>query len=377
MTSPRIVLSYGMGVDSTAILLRWLADPTSRDFDLSELVVLTCQTGDEFQGTGRLVAEHVLPRLAEAGVRFVEIARAGASERDGVAILQDTREPSELHLAGAYRLSEELRAAATIPTSGAGGRRCSIKAKGFALDRWKDENLEAGSFVTVVGFNADETKRRDREAQYVGEGETAYPLIDWGWSYQDCLDYIEAETGAAWLKSCCTFCPFAGGRAPILARYREEPEAAAQALRLEMVARQFNDRMSLYKTKSLHEIVTRDGNLAALRTFERELEGIEWAVYDVRRIYTGPGRAFRSIRSGEQTFESFEAAAASLGGDVERLDGPIARRVLNEREADTYPAVERFLTVAPAGIADKAGVRDFDARWEALVGQEELAAAAG
>ncbi|CAN5531462.1 hypothetical protein BH11ACT7_BH11ACT7_32090 [soil metagenome] len=29
-----IMLSYGMGIDSTAILLRWLADPSSRDFDL-------------------------------------------------------------------------------------------------------------------------------------------------------------------------------------------------------------------------------------------------------------------------------------------------------------------------------------------------------
>ena len=34
-----VVMSYGMGVDSTAILLRWLADPSSRDFDLQDLVV--------------------------------------------------------------------------------------------------------------------------------------------------------------------------------------------------------------------------------------------------------------------------------------------------------------------------------------------------
>ena len=31
---PTVVMSYGMGVDSTAILLRWLTDPSSRDFDL-------------------------------------------------------------------------------------------------------------------------------------------------------------------------------------------------------------------------------------------------------------------------------------------------------------------------------------------------------
>jgi hypothetical protein len=30
-----VVLSYGLGVDSTALLLRWLTEPGSRDFDLS------------------------------------------------------------------------------------------------------------------------------------------------------------------------------------------------------------------------------------------------------------------------------------------------------------------------------------------------------
>ena len=49
---PRHVLSYGLGLDSTAVLLRWLTDPSSRDFDLSDLVVITAMTGDEFSATG-------------------------------------------------------------------------------------------------------------------------------------------------------------------------------------------------------------------------------------------------------------------------------------------------------------------------------------
>ncbi len=39
-TAP-VVLSYGMGADSTAILLRWIEEPGCRDFDLSDLVVVT------------------------------------------------------------------------------------------------------------------------------------------------------------------------------------------------------------------------------------------------------------------------------------------------------------------------------------------------
>lgn len=41
---PTVCLSYGMGLDSTCLLLRWLAEPASRDFDLSELVVVTAHT---------------------------------------------------------------------------------------------------------------------------------------------------------------------------------------------------------------------------------------------------------------------------------------------------------------------------------------------
>lgn len=50
---PMVVMSYGMGVDSTAILLRWLIEPASRDFDLKDLVVVTAHTGDEFEQTLR------------------------------------------------------------------------------------------------------------------------------------------------------------------------------------------------------------------------------------------------------------------------------------------------------------------------------------
>lgn len=38
---PRVVLAYGLGADSSAILARWLTEPASRDFDLDDLVVIT------------------------------------------------------------------------------------------------------------------------------------------------------------------------------------------------------------------------------------------------------------------------------------------------------------------------------------------------
>ena len=44
-----------MGVDSVAILTRWIHEPACRDFDLADLVVLTAMTGDEFDATRALM----------------------------------------------------------------------------------------------------------------------------------------------------------------------------------------------------------------------------------------------------------------------------------------------------------------------------------
>jgi hypothetical protein len=35
------VLSHGLGLDSTAVLLRWINEPATRPFDLGDLVVVT------------------------------------------------------------------------------------------------------------------------------------------------------------------------------------------------------------------------------------------------------------------------------------------------------------------------------------------------
>jgi hypothetical protein len=88
-----LVLSYGLGVDSTALLLRWLEDPASRGFELSELLVVTSMTGDEWPRTGVLVEKHVLPRLRNAGVRFAQVARAGCLQGDGIVVLDNSSAP--------------------------------------------------------------------------------------------------------------------------------------------------------------------------------------------------------------------------------------------------------------------------------------------
>lgn len=210
--TPKVVLSYGLGEDSTAILLRWLEDPTSRDFGLNELVVVSAMTGDEWDGTRTVIEERVLPRLTAAGVRFVQVARARrhvSTTGDGVVILDDSRTPTRLYLDGAYTLYDEMVEAGTIPQSG-GARICSVHAKGDALDPVIARLTRGRPYRHMMGFEAGERRRADKDAGYNTDLRTGeYPLIEWGWFRGDAIAYTESVIDTGVGKSACTFCPFA------------------------------------------------------------------------------------------------------------------------------------------------------------------------
>ena len=73
-----------------------------------------------------LVERHILPLMRANRIRYVQVARAGLLEADGIVVLDDTREPHKVYLDGAYKLSQELRAAGTVPQF-AGEHRCSLQ----------------------------------------------------------------------------------------------------------------------------------------------------------------------------------------------------------------------------------------------------------
>ena len=112
------VLSNGLGVESVAILLRWILEPETRDFDLQDLIVITAMTGKEWSDTIAKFQRHMLPLFREHGIRFVQLGRAGHLEKDGIVVLDDSREPQELFADGAYTLFEELQSAGTVPQFG-------------------------------------------------------------------------------------------------------------------------------------------------------------------------------------------------------------------------------------------------------------------
>src|SRR5579864_5434582 len=108
MSSPEYhyIFSNGLGVESVAISLRWLLEPQSRDFPLEKLTVVTAMVGAEWPDTGSDFEQYILPLFREHRVRFVQVARKGRLEQDGIAVLDDSRNTERLYLDGAYTLEQ-------------------------------------------------------------------------------------------------------------------------------------------------------------------------------------------------------------------------------------------------------------------------------
>ena len=68
------ILSYGMGVEATTILLRWIEKPDTRPSPLEQLIVVTSQVGDEYFDSGRDVENYILPLMRAHNIRYVQLA---------------------------------------------------------------------------------------------------------------------------------------------------------------------------------------------------------------------------------------------------------------------------------------------------------------
>jgi hypothetical protein len=416
MISPEYspVLSNGLGVESVAIILRWLLEPEARDFPLEQLTVVTAMVGAEWPDTGDDFEKYILPLFREHRVRFVQVARKGHLEKDGIAILDDSRATERLYLAGSYTLTQELESAGTVPQYGS-EHRCSLKFKAFVIETWMEQYL-SGLIRHTFGYNADELDRVAKcdgamaarvtfgfnadELDRVALGQkydrpsriSHYPLVLWGWNRQNCLEYIYEKLGVIWRKSACRHCPFARITADHIARQKQFPRDTAMAMFTERLSLAMNQRGQLYKGEPLYQIVLDSGNTAAIDEFNQRMSQLPWAVYRVRRIYkaapvyAGEGKQKRLVghdasKKGTvdrcvEKAETLPTAAAAIARLHELAESHSVEPYrahdlwyahLRRRES-TYPTTEEFLVAAPATVDTKAryGVEHFDEKWASM-----------
>ncbi|WP_031510889.1 hypothetical protein [Streptomyces megasporus] len=379
------VVNWGLGVDSTAMIARILEDPAAHGVDLDRTAVVHMATGNEWPDTLADAERHMLPLLREHGVRLVQLARAGQSDRAGIEVLDDSRSPQRLIARGAWTLWDEMEANGTVPQQG-GVRRCSIRAKGSVGDRWIPTATGGRPFVQLMGFNADEASRAVRDAA-AGDSPVRtgrFPLIEWGWGRRDCEEYLHQRFGVRWRKSYCWFCCYPismGAMEANLQRMRAFPDIAGRVLRLEYVATCLNPNAKLFGVSSLLERFdpAAPADRPVLDAFARELD-CPWALYRVRRILPvakdNPARRAPALRSVQQLAlgtraqvgRRLETASARHGLSVQTDPAHGMVRTWLRHRRDVLPTVEELLVTAPAYVRDKQQKR-FEKEWAAHVGR--------
>ncbi|MFK0047986.1 hypothetical protein ACIQU4_28635 [Streptomyces sp. NPDC090741] len=365
------VINWGRGVDSTAYLVAMLDDPAAHGVDLERTCVITMATGDEWPDSDADAEHYILPLLKNRGVRLVQLARGGQPASAGIDVLDDSRSPERLIRRGRWSLWDEMEATGTVPQQG-GVRKCSIRSKADVGDRWVKLPTGGRPFRQMIGFNADEIGRseRDRRENKNPLRTGVYPLIEWGWGRQKCEDFLLDRLGVRWKKSYCTFCCFPvsmGAMAAHLDRMRAFPDIAGRVLRLEYTAMRLNPNARLFGRHSLHSKFdpARSEDGPVLEAFAQELTSCPWAVYHLRRLLppstndpAAPGewlRSVRRLRTGQP---------ADLARTVERVGGRIGARLEYEEQfgsvrawkrerGQALPVTEEFLVSAPAFVADK------------------------
>jgi hypothetical protein len=289
-------------------------------------------------------------------------------------VLDDCTQPERLHLRG-YKLSDEMLSAGTLPQVG-GARVCSIHAKANCLEPVIASVTAGRRYRHVLGFEAGETSRAAKDSLFNTERRTGwYPLLDWGWDRARCLDFIAETAHRQWPKSACSYCVFAmttaSGRQAVVERYRREPQAGAQALFLETVARSLNERQTLIAGSSAADLVTRlawskcrpdsSGCSTSANTPSTRSAGLR---ADHRRVPTAgespPAQCEPRARGSRRQMND---ELRQRGGDRQLGTDDIVRHILREERGEQLPALEHFYVVCPAVVDDKARP-GFESWWQ-------------
>lgn len=127
------------------------------------------------------------------------------------------------------------------------------KAYGFSAcsDKWKVEphrryirklqartGLEAAQIVSLVGFDYDESFRVERSMAHQNQREPAkrFPLYEWQWGREECVEAISRDGLKQPGKSACFFCP-STKKAELLELRDQYPDLLARAVEMERRAK--------------------------------------------------------------------------------------------------------------------------------------------
>lgn len=131
----------------------------------------------------------------------------------------------------------------TLPAKAYGFSTCSLKWKIEPQRRHyaalvAAKGLGLTDLLVLIGFDADEQSRvdRGRAAMKANGYRQDFPLFDWGWTREDCVEAIERAGLPQPGKSSCYFCP-STTKTELLAMREQYPDLVASAVEMERRAK--------------------------------------------------------------------------------------------------------------------------------------------
>lgn len=221
MNTAPLIVAYGVGTDSTAMLIEMERRGIRPD------LILSADTGSEHPRSYAYLPV-INAWLASVGFPAVTIVR----------------NPSPI--AGDASLADECFRKSVLPSLAYGGHSCSIKWKiepqnryvrswQPAVDAWKRGELVR----KAIGYDAGprDVRRRMKSANVTDPHyDYWYPLIEWGLIRENCIEIIRAAGLPLPGKSACWMCP-ASKAGEIDALRTDHPELLARAVEIETRAK--------------------------------------------------------------------------------------------------------------------------------------------
>lgn len=214
----KTIVSYGGGTNSTALLVGLLERGVRPD------AITFADTGSEKPHTYDHVSA-VNEWCLRAGFPSIETLRGDMPQQ----VIDVTLERECIRLG-------------KLPAKAYGFSSCSDKWKMEPQRRYNRafadrHGIEMSEITRLIGFDADEHSRVERGLAMAHKKpvKEAYPLYDWGWGREECIEAIARAGLPQPGKSACFFCPSA--KKPELLELRERyPDLMARALEMERVA---------------------------------------------------------------------------------------------------------------------------------------------
>jgi hypothetical protein len=187
-----LVVSYGLGVDSTAVLVGLQQRGIRPD------AILFSDTGSEKEETYDYLVT-INAWLQSVGFPLVTVVRNA---------------PRKFKYNRYSTLAGNCISNRTLPSLAFGKKGCSLKWKGEIMDRWVNRVYGQNTAVyRAIGYDCSPADNK-RFAHAQGKANAGrkgdvfiYPLQQWGWHRIECAKQIAAAGLPVPPKSSCYFCP--------------------------------------------------------------------------------------------------------------------------------------------------------------------------